>query len=123
MTDTTAPTPNVPLLRQTLAYIEAHPEEWNQTTWRCGTSACFAGHAAILDGGAWADEESACVTARADDLPDDVFGAAIALRVLVEDRAQRILGLTDRQADYLFDAHNGLNDLRRQVAELTGGAS
>lgn len=26
---------NVELLRQTLAYIETHPEEWDQTEWCC----------------------------------------------------------------------------------------
>lgn len=43
---------NGKLLLETLAYIETHPEEWNQEQWRCQTGMCFAGHAALTAGGA-----------------------------------------------------------------------
>jgi hypothetical protein len=32
----------------TLDYIREHPEQWDQTTWICGTTGCFAGHALAL---------------------------------------------------------------------------
>lgn len=32
----------------TLDYIREHPGEWDQTTWICGATACFAGHALVL---------------------------------------------------------------------------
>jgi len=37
----------------TLDYIKSHPEEWEQTEWRCESGMCFAGHAAILGGAVW----------------------------------------------------------------------
>lgn len=36
-------------LRAVLAYIEAHPESWNQGEWACGTSGCLAGWTVALD--------------------------------------------------------------------------
>jgi hypothetical protein len=42
--------PNIELLDLTLWHIENNPETWNQGEWRCGTSYCFAGHAALLSG-------------------------------------------------------------------------
>lgn len=38
---------NEKLLLETLAYIETHPQDWEQGSWRCGTGMCFAGHAAL----------------------------------------------------------------------------
>lgn len=114
----TAPIPNVDLLRRTLAYIEEHPGEHDQTRWRCGTRACFAGTAAMLDGGIWA-RGVPCMSARSDDPPDHV----VAHVIHVAHRARRILGLTEDQARDLFCGANDLDDLRDVVAELTGGAS
>lgn len=117
-------TPNVALLRQTLAYIEAHPEEWNQAHWHCGTAACFAGRAALLAGGNWVNDKSSCVVVAPDDPPSDVFMVRGGEgHVLVEDRAKRVLGLTEEQADRLFAGGNNLDDLRSRVAELIGSGS
>ena len=41
---------NIELLDRALAYIDKHPEEWDQRTWDCGTAACIAGHTARLSG-------------------------------------------------------------------------
>ena len=41
---------NIELLDKALAYIDEHPEEWDQSTWDCGTAACIAGHMARLSG-------------------------------------------------------------------------
>jgi len=120
----TGPTPNVSLLRQTLAYIEAHPEEWNQTNWRCGSTACFAGHAAMLDGGQWEDEFSDDLLARDDDPEASVWKSQGGPPVIsVERRARRILGLTGADAGDLFFGYNDLDDLRAWVDAITGGAS
>jgi hypothetical protein len=39
-----------PLLRETLEYIESHPEDWDQRDWICDTGMCFFGHALMLSG-------------------------------------------------------------------------
>lgn len=41
---------NIELLDKVLDHIEKNPESWNQSAWRCGTTYCFAGHAALLSG-------------------------------------------------------------------------
>lgn len=53
------PTPDLPLLRKTLAAIDADPNQWDQTSWgdfdqdqtgewSCGTARCVAGWAATF---------------------------------------------------------------------------
>lgn len=120
--------PNVDLLKRTLAHIEAHPDRWDQMDWRntdadserCGTACCFAGWAAILNGSTW-------------DVPDDQVRQQLDLDedrlmevdggVMVSDAARDALGLTGKQADQLFDCGNRLRDLRSIVGELCGEAS
>lgn len=41
---------NIDLLDKTMNYINEHPDEHDQSMWRCGTSRCFAGWACSLDG-------------------------------------------------------------------------
>ncbi|MEV0616088.1 hypothetical protein AB0I81_22435 [Nonomuraea sp. NPDC050404] len=117
---------NVALLKQTLAHIEAHPDEWNQADYRCGSGMCVAGWAAQFAGGKW----------YADD-PDAGFGDALIAEpdepnsfrmddvrlVYADHRAQRVLGLDGEQADRLFEGSNSLPDLRRIVAELVEEAA
>lgn len=113
--------PNVPLLLKTLNHIEHHPEEHDQEKWICGTTACFAGHAVLIDGGVPApDRNGVFVKARDDDDPECVIQRLGGPVTAVRDRAIRILGLTCRQAGDLFDGGNTLDDLRGQVAALVG---
>lgn len=46
-----------------LARIDADPEAWDQTRWRCGTGGCFAHHVVVAAGGGWLhpDKESETV--------------------------------------------------------------
>lgn len=46
---------NYKLLDETLAYIEAFPDEWDQNNFvnLCGTKFCFAGHAALAAHPGW----------------------------------------------------------------------
>jgi hypothetical protein len=37
-------------LRMVMAHIEAHPEQWDQVDYHCGTSHCFVGWGEILAG-------------------------------------------------------------------------
>ncbi|GAA2681883.1 hypothetical protein [Actinoplanes palleronii] len=103
--------PNATLAYRVLDQIDAHPETWNQSTWDCGTAACFAGWAVRLSGGISDDSE---VVAG----PDELTG------MTVENAAYKVLGITVAQADpvdgWLFDAENDRQDLGRLVAEIFG---
>lgn len=110
--------PNVKLLRETLAHIEAEPRKWYQPDWRCGTGMCFAGWAVTLAGGQWKhgpDEAGSdlLVVEPGDSEFDRRVGSTMAMT-----RAQRLLGLTEDQADELFDGSNDLDNLRRIVEGL-----
>jgi hypothetical protein len=103
--------PNVHLLQQTLSYIETHPEEWQQGEWRCGTNACFAGHAALLAGARWVHPDHQF---------DDYVITPDAQEVFVADFAQQVLELNGDQASVLFDADNSMANLRHIVNQLCG---
>src|SRR6476619_6827832 len=113
--------PNVPLLLKALDHIEHHPDEWDQEKWICGTTACFAGHAVLIDGGVPApDRNGVFVKARDDDDPECVFQRPEGAITAVRDRATRILRLTRWRAGFLFDGGNTLNDVRAEVYRLAG---
>lgn len=122
-------TPNAVLLRRTLDWIEKHPEEHDQTTWRCKTGMCFAGHAVTLAGGRWAfnaasdPNRAAYLHAVQGDDPHQVRFIGGHRVIKARDRAQRILGLSDERADDLFDASNCRVDLREMVDDLCEVAS
>lgn len=113
--------PNTSLLLRTLEHIETHPEEWVQSSWRCDTVMCFAGHAATIDGGQWATHrvDTSHLIERPGDRSDREYGAPEGM-IHAADRARHILGLDCRQADALFDSDNTLDDLRAHVYRLTG---
>lgn len=109
---------NVPLLRKTLEHIETNPQEWEQKVWHCGTSGCFAWHAAMLDGAepVTSYPDSSYVLATEDDPPSDLSSYEGVVHVAV--RAARVLGLGDQDRSRLFHYTHTLDDLRRIVAEL-----
>jgi len=122
-------TVNVDLLDRTLAQIEAHPETWEQRSYRCESGMCFAGWAALLAGGRWAEPENSwngCLVAEDDDLPEHTHGCDYGgPGVHAHERAQRVLGLHEAIADELFCAGNDIDDIRRIVADIkssTAGA-
>lgn len=118
--------PNVELLERTLEYVIAHPDEHDQNTWRsvlsCGTTMCFAGHAATLAGGSWVTIEDHWygLIPEADDEYQWAYHGVPY--VLVRKRAQRVLGLTDEQANALFLRADDLAKVKEVVhAIITGG--
>jgi hypothetical protein len=123
----TEPTPNIALLDETLAYIEAHPEEHRQDVWWCGTAGCFAGHVALSQGGVLVDVDlegfAWLVKAESDDPPERLEGRVSVDVVSIYCRAQRLLGLTWGEAAQLFSHRNTLDDLRRFVAEIKARAA
>lgn len=114
------PTPNVELARQTLEYIEAHPELWDQGNWarktECGTAFCFAGHAvALADPTAefdWFGALGEYAEARAVRLAD---GQLQSIRVL----AHKLLRLNTYSCDVLFEGTNTLEHLQEYVRQLS----
>lgn len=118
---------NVPLLRKTLEYIEAHPEEWVQCNWRtlvqrttfCGTAYCFAGTAANLNGAEW---RNPAPTSGQDNYDHAHMIVTPERSVAIGEYARDILGLNDNQAFLLFGEFNTLADLRRIVAGLIAEA-
>lgn len=118
-TDTTIEperTPNVELLRRVLEHITAHPEEHDQRVWArhtdCGTAMCLAGHAVTITG-------------HAIDYGKHSWSGLVYLTRAgesIEDVAARELGLSDDQAENLFDPDNTRAELWREAAQITDGA-
>ncbi len=89
----TEPVLDEPRMREVLAFLRLHPELWNQTHYRCGTTGCLAGWTVALD------EQKTMF-----ELDHLAWGyPAIPMR------AQELLGLTDEQAHELF-TFTGLAD-------------
>lgn len=124
-------TPNAPLLNKTLDNVEKNPEEHNQEEWRCGTQYCFGGRSLVLAGqDNWASnnpgselydylyalpgEEEYAFEMTGDDGRD-------VLVVSPADRAQRLLGLDEHQADTLFHYGNSIVEIRDIVRRIIGG--
>ena len=109
--------PNAALAYEVLDYIDAHPEEWNQRRWVCGTAACFAGWAVRLSGAEIRQTEP--------DEPNSakvVAGPAELVGLTVEEAAHEVLGI-HRYAmvnEDLFDAWNSREDVGRIVAQIFG---
>jgi len=114
-----APKPNAELAYLVLDHIDAHPEQWDQGRWisrpdgaDCGTAGCFAGWACMLSGnqpdwtmsnGKWTNTVTA-----------DGYWKYVG------DRAAELLGISEVDAEMLFDADNQRDDLDRHVAEIFG---
>ncbi len=108
------------LLDAVIEQITLHPETWKQYTYRCDTGMCVAGWAVELTGGRWAspagdvdnDAGSDYVLAEHDDHADVVFPTFDGLQVTTADeRARRLLCLSEKQAEELFDSINRLPDI------------
>lgn len=120
--------PNVALLRQTMAHIEANLDRWHQGEYRidlavidpecCGTAFCFAGWSAELSGAKWAHA--------ANDLQKNDLIETPDFYITAELYAAELLGIeytrTGEGDIPLFDPDNTLDDLRRIVDELCAGA-
>lgn len=123
---------NKGLLKNTLDLIKLKPAEHDQAQWvttaensTCGTTMCFAGHAAVLSGAAEIPDPKK-------HLIDNWYVGNDGKYLNYFDRqymssadatpvakvAQRELGLTDEQADYLFGPDLDVEDLDDAVDDL-----
>lgn len=125
---------NVEALIATYDHIRRHPEEWIQTTWKCGTTYCYAGTVAAWFYGVRVNEGTDTASLDTDavlidlsmyEIPEefDSWGEEEHQRgekVHVFDFAGSILGLTRAEAADLFHANNTLDDIKRFIEEITG---
>lgn len=109
--------PNAELAYLVLDHIDAHPDQWDQATWECGTVACFAGWTVKLSGGSLED-----LTDRVGILtPLVIEGPAEIVGLEVDVAAELLLGYDSRAFDEdLFDGLNTRADLDR-IAEAIFG--
>lgn len=102
---------NEDLAYQVLDYIREHPAEWNQDTYVCGTTACFAGHAILLD--AVNRELSAKVTRL-------TFMQASGW--VCAETARELLGWNYTQSDHVFRCYTrDFGELERRVKDVLSG--
>jgi len=107
---TTPPIKNWPLIWKTYDHIVENPKEWNQSEYAikspCGTAACFAGTAVLID-----DPTAVFSWSH----PDEE-GVQIAVCIggeSISGVAQEALGLNGWEADLLFNCINTLEDITR----------
>lgn len=115
--------PNIELLDETLAHIEAHPETWKQGSWRCETGMCFAGWVCELTGGEWVDtpdnEWGGHLVAEPED--DATYVDTVGKVVHASTRANRLLGLSTSETNELFNASNDITGIRNIIRRIKKG--
>lgn len=132
---------NAELADEVLAIIAAMPQRWNQglwaeskscpaedkdileEAWSCGTAMCFAGWAvAIGHDLEWYQpyEGEACeaVPAGEAEVFTDNWGDRYVNGMSIFEAAAYLLGISDTDAEALFDGCNDLEDLQRLVANF-----
>jgi hypothetical protein len=108
---------NIEKLRAVLAKIKADPKSWDQTKWICGTAACFAGHAVLMEGATPGPPEESVLKYWPNSGTTRCETPSGGLRQ-VSELAKEILDLTSCQGDCLFEAENELIDLEKMVDAL-----
>lgn len=112
---------NIEALEETLAYIEAHPEQHDQSTYgsktECETTACFAGTRLLLTGQAEHVEWGLCAGGRL--LAYNEAGEEVSCF----EAAQKSLDLTEDQAQALFLKARDLEDVKHVIELIKNGES
>ena len=129
------PVKNVPLARKVMEFIREHRNQHNQSVWsskrdvfdvqkgrylnsselaldtECGTTACFAGWACVLNGDLTYADEKVVVSGKR--------GEADAVLESIPQRAVDVLGLTANEAARLFYADD-FDELEYRVEVVFG---
>jgi hypothetical protein len=117
-------TTNPEAVLDTLARVEAHPEEWDQGDWAyespCGTRYCFGGHALLTVG---ARMDVSAKTVEVASLPESLRSRFVREHVAISAGARAVLGVDGPTADRLFHGSNSMDDLRELVGEICAEAS
>jgi hypothetical protein len=115
---------NLDLLDQAIARIEAEPDRWNQSVWRCGTGCCLAGHVALIAGARWASDDPAASDEDYESVLPGEGGAATHVatcaRSALRMPSEWLSDLLDNAGDYreLFAGGNTLDDIKAMAADL-----
>lgn len=129
---------NVPLLLATMALIKVFPEKHDQGSWvdPCQTTMCFAGHAAVISGATFDrkihdDEDSWIVDPEGKHVPEvEAYeggedgwwdGERKDGYKFVEEFAKDKLGLSKREADYMFHHSRTPEQLEEAVYKFAEG--
>lgn len=106
---------NIPLLEATMEHItrfpELHRQDWYFQEVPCGTACCFAGRACILGG----------LKLKA---PNATMSSQVYMNgklVYADWAAEKLLGLSHREAAHLFCGQNTRAMLRLMVDDLVNG--
>lgn len=104
---------NVPLLEKVMTHILDYPETHDQFLWmsQCGTRACFAGWAVLLD------ESNEYTQGENPTCYYDSQGNELAIWEV----ARRLLCLSEDEASILFFSLNTRDDLENYVKQLKNG--
>lgn len=107
--------PNIAEMKAVYAYIQAHPDEWDQSNWAsrlliggsgCQTAFCFAGHVAVRAG-------------YEPHFSDHPWTATVTNgNEEIADVAQQILDIDDYTAEALFVCTNNLETLGKIIDEI-----
>lgn len=100
---------NVELLQKTLDTIKANPQHWDQKTWHCGTSHCFAGFAELIANNLRI--ETSYEQIRALKLNGKLKSSTASC-------VKELLGISDDDGGVLFYEHNTFEQLEHMVAHL-----
>jgi len=133
---------NIQLLKDTMDWIKAHPEQHQQSLWgnyseeACSTTMCFAGHAAVLSGGTfdkkiflreeeWNVDENTgrhVVSEYYEDDDEDHWDDELKPGIIhVAEFAAEKLGLNEEEKSYLFAGHRTLEQLEEFVEKADQG--
>ncbi len=124
MTEEGVTVANTELLLELKAWVRSEWEkkeagqesEWDQSTWAsrtgCGTVCCVAGKTALLNGWKPEFENGADYT---------IIFAKGGRTWPVDDIAQDVLGLTDEEADDLFEGVNSVEQIERLIDLIVAG--
>lgn len=123
-----------PLMIKTLAHIRNNPELFDMSTWgesagegqQCGTTACFAGHAVVLNGDVPLWQFVGGGVKRVFDYVKPVniehgYAYIEDKPLPVVERATALLGFTDDEADDIFyESYNNFEDILEDLTEHYG---
>lgn len=116
---------NKELLQLTLNTIKENPQHWNQQSWHCGTTHCFAGFAELLAKHIPIDTEEQILIDKYNLGKNvlDYFSRTSKPSWNTEENAANILGITEEDAQVLFHYSNDLKQLEEYVNYLINHGS